>query len=152
MGVPTSFTEDLVGQMITGLFSEVRLHLKNIKAHAEDDVKAKVLFTQKIGHFVLDVDMKEIRAVLRPGKPELQFGGDKIDIRLPVRVAGGPRQRQRPIPMGRQGPRGSGVRRPGRESRTCPATWPPPPTPWRATSCSRPKATRSWPSPGSARS
>ena len=89
VGVPTGFTEDLVGQMISGLFSEVRLHLKNIQAHAEDDVKAKVLFAQKIGHFILDVNVREIRALLKPGKPELQFGGDKIGIRLPVRVAGG---------------------------------------------------------------
>ena len=89
VGVPTGFAEDLVGQMISGLFSEVRLHLKNIQAHAEDDVKAKVLFTQKVGHFILDVNVKDIRALLKPGKPELQFGGDKIGIRLPVRVAEG---------------------------------------------------------------
>jgi hypothetical protein len=50
VGVPTGFTEDLVGQMVTGLFSEVRLRLRNITAHAEGDVKAKVLFsTQTLG-------------------------------------------------------------------------------------------------------
>ena len=89
VGVPTVFAEDLVGQMVTGLFSEVRLRLKNIKAHHEDDVKAKVVFTQKLGHFIIDVDVKEIRALLKPSEPQLKFGGDKIGIRLPVTVAEG---------------------------------------------------------------
>src|SRR5262245_54152641 len=75
--------------MVGGLFSEVRLRLSNIQAHLEDDVKAKVLFTQTVGHFVLDVDVKEIRALLKPSEPELKFGGDKIGIRVPVRVAEG---------------------------------------------------------------
>jgi hypothetical protein len=89
VGVPTGFAQDLVGQMVRGLFSEVRLHLKNIKAHHEDDVKAKVVFTQKLGHFIIDVDVKEIRALLKPSEPQLKFGGDKIGIRLPVTVADG---------------------------------------------------------------
>jgi hypothetical protein len=89
VGVPTSFAESLVGQMVSGLFSEVRLHLKNIQAHHEDDVKAKVLFTQTVGHFVLDVNVKDIRAVLKPSEPQLKFGGDRIGIRIPVRVAEG---------------------------------------------------------------
>ncbi len=89
VGVPTGFAEDLVGQMVTGLFSEVRLRLKNIKAHHEADVKAKILFTQKVGHFILDVDVKDVRALLKPAVPELKFGGDKIGIRLPVTLADG---------------------------------------------------------------
>jgi hypothetical protein len=89
VGVPTSFAEDLVRQMVTGLFSKVRLHLRNIEAHAEGEVKAKVLFTQKVGRYVLDVRVKDIHALLKPGPPELEFGGDRIGIRLPVSVAEG---------------------------------------------------------------
>jgi hypothetical protein len=89
VGVPTVLAGDLVGQMVRGLFSEVRLRLQNIKAHHEGDVKAKVVFTQKVGHFDLDVDVKDVRAVLKPGEPQLTFGGDKIGIRLPVTVADG---------------------------------------------------------------
>ena len=44
---------------------------------------------QTIGQFVLDVNVKEIRALLKPAKPELRFGGDKIGITLPVAVAEG---------------------------------------------------------------
>jgi hypothetical protein len=89
VGVPTRFAEDLVGQMVSGLFSEVRLRLKNIKAHHEDDVKARVLFPQTVGHFVLDVEVREIQALLKPAKPRLRFGGDRIGIQLPVTVASG---------------------------------------------------------------
>jgi len=90
MGVPTTFIETLVGEMVSGMFAEVRLRLRDIHARHEDDVEAKVLFSrQTIGHFVLDVDVKDIRALLRPAKPELRFGGDKVGITLPVTVAEG---------------------------------------------------------------
>lgn len=89
IGVPTRFAEELVDQMVKGVFSEVRLRLSGIKAHHEADVKAKVLFTQKIGHYILDVNVKDVEALLRPAEPELKFGGDTIAIRLPVTVTDG---------------------------------------------------------------
>jgi hypothetical protein len=89
VGVPTAFAQRLVGEMVSGLFSEVRLRLKDIQAHHEDDVKAKVFFTQTVGHFVLDVDVHEIQALLQPSEPDLKFGGNRIGIRIPVRVAKG---------------------------------------------------------------
>ena len=64
------------------------MHLTNLKAHARGRREgAGPVRAGTVGHFVLDVDIKEIRALLRPGEPELQFGGDKIGIKLPVRVA-----------------------------------------------------------------
>jgi hypothetical protein len=91
IGVPTPLTESLVSQMVTGLMREVRLTLKHIKARHEDDVKADFLFGNRtIGRFILDVDLSEIKAVLRPGAPELRFGGgNKIGVKLPVTVAQG---------------------------------------------------------------
>jgi hypothetical protein len=89
VGVPTAFAQALVGEMVSGLFSEVRLRLTDIQAHVEDDVKAKVIFTQTIGHFTLDVNVREIRALLKPSEPQLKFGGNRIGIRIPVRVAEG---------------------------------------------------------------
>jgi hypothetical protein len=89
VGVPTRFVEQLVDQMVRGLFSQVRLRLSGIKAHHEGDVKAKVLFTQKVGRFILDVNVTDIDALLQPSEPTLRFGGDTIGIRLPVTVAEG---------------------------------------------------------------
>jgi hypothetical protein len=90
IGVPTSLTESLVSQVLTGLMREVRLTLKHIKARHEDEVKANFLFGNRtIGRFILDVDLSEIQAVLKPGAPQLRLGGDKIRVKLPVTVAQG---------------------------------------------------------------
>jgi hypothetical protein len=90
IGLPTLLTESLVSQLVTGVMREVRLTLEHIKARHEDEVKADVLFgSRTIGRFVLDVELSEIKAVLKPGAPELRFGGDKIGVKLPVTVARG---------------------------------------------------------------
>lgn len=85
IGVPTSFAGDLVTQMVTGLFSEVRLHLTGIETSAEGTVT--VPLGGNVGRYSVFVDVKEIKAVLRPGQPELRFGGDRIGFRLPVTLA-----------------------------------------------------------------
>jgi len=90
VGGASSLSERLISQVVTGLLSEVRLHLTNLRAHHEDDVKAKVLFKKRrVGHFSLDVDIKEVRAVLKPGPPRLTFGADRIGIELPVDLTAG---------------------------------------------------------------
>jgi hypothetical protein len=90
VGVPNVVSERLISQVLTGLLSEVRLRLTNIRAHAEDEVKARVLFKNRtLGRYTLDVDIKEVRAVLKPGAPALQFGGDRIALQLPVELAAG---------------------------------------------------------------
>ena len=90
VGVPNVISERLVSQVVTGLLSEVRLHLTNLHAHAEDDVQANVLFKQRtVGRFSLDVDIKDLRAVLKPGDPDLKFGQDRIGIQLPVHATEG---------------------------------------------------------------
>jgi hypothetical protein len=90
VGMPKAISERLVSQVVTGLLSEVRVHLTNLHAHTEDDVQARVLFKERtVGHFTVDVDIKDVRAVLKPGDPDLEFGQDRIGIRLPVHLAEG---------------------------------------------------------------
>ena len=90
IGLPTQLTESLVSQTVTGVMREVRLTLEHIKARHEDEVKADFLFGKRtVGHFILDVDVALIKAVLKPGLPDLRFGGDKIGVKLPVTVARG---------------------------------------------------------------
>lgn len=85
VGTPTSFVGDLVNQMVTGLFSEVRLHLTGIQTSAEGTVTVPI--GGNLGRYSVLVDVKEIKAVLRPGQPELQFGADRIGFSLPVGLA-----------------------------------------------------------------
>jgi hypothetical protein len=90
LGIPTSFTSSILEQVVTGLFGETTLTLRNLKVHKEGDVKAKMLIRKKrLGAFVLDVNIHEIQGILRPGKPVLQFGRNRVDLTLPVQLAEG---------------------------------------------------------------
>ena len=115
IGLPTGFARSIVEQVVTGLFGETTLTLRNLKVHKEGDVKAKLLFRKKqVGQFVLDVDIQETKGILKPGKPELSFGHEPHRGE-PARDPGRGRwPRPDPIPVGQQGPRGErGLRRCG---------------------------------------
>lgn len=90
IGLPTGLAKGIVGQIVTGLFGETTLTLRNLKVHKEGDVKAKLLFRKKqVGQFVLDVDILETRGILKPGTPELSFGNNRIGVVLPIALAEG---------------------------------------------------------------
>ena len=90
IGVSPGFVRDLVEQAVTGLLREVRLSLRGLKAHHEDDIRATLLFKErKLGDFKLDLDVDRVKGLLHPGKPSLTFGGDRIGIRLPVSLVSG---------------------------------------------------------------
>jgi hypothetical protein len=90
IGMPTLLTKSVVTQVVTGLFGETTLTLRNLKARVSKDVKAKMVFRKgTVGHIDLEVDIHEIRGLLKPGEPKLDFGGNRIAITLPVSVASG---------------------------------------------------------------
>jgi hypothetical protein len=90
IGVPTTFTESIVSQIVTGLFDGMTLTLRNLKVHKEGEVKAKMLLRRKtVGAFVLDLDIQEVQGILKPGSPDLRFGKNRIGLSLPVRLASG---------------------------------------------------------------
>ena len=95
IGIPTSFTRSIVEQVVTGLFGETTLTLKNLKVHKEGKVRAKLLIAKRtLGEYVLDLKIDEVQGILKPGKPALVFGKNAIEIGLPVRVAEGKGQAQ----------------------------------------------------------
>jgi hypothetical protein len=90
IGVPTVLTRDVVQQVVGGLFAETTLTLRNLKAKVSKDVRAKMVFRKRtIGHIDLQVDIHEVQGLLKPGKPRLAFGQNRIAVTLPVRVAEG---------------------------------------------------------------
>jgi hypothetical protein len=90
IGVPTSLTASILEQVVTGMFGETTLTLKNLKVHKAGEVKAKMLIKKRtIGKFVLDLDIQQVQGLLKPGKPKVGFGQDKIDLALPVSLAEG---------------------------------------------------------------
>ena len=90
IGIPTSFTASVLEQVMTGLFGETTLTLRNLKVHQEGEVRAKLLLAKRrIGTYVLDVKIGEAKGVLKPGRPDLTFGRNRVDAVLPVRLAEG---------------------------------------------------------------
>ena len=90
VGIPTSFTRSILEQVVTGLFSEMTLTLKNLKVHKEGEVRVKMVVAKKtVGKYVLDVEIHEVQGILRPGKPDVVFGRNRVSISLPVTLASG---------------------------------------------------------------
>ena len=90
IGLPTSLTASILEQVVTGLFGETTLTLKNLKVHKAGEVKAKLLIKKRtIGKFVLDMEIRQVQGLLKPGKPRLAFGKNKVDLTLPVSLAEG---------------------------------------------------------------
>jgi hypothetical protein len=90
VGIPTSFARSLAEQIVTGLLGETTLTLRNLRVFKEGGVKAKMVFRKKrVGGYSIEVDIHEVKGLLRPGKPDLSFGKDRIGIVLPVSLAEG---------------------------------------------------------------
>ncbi|HET7291301.1 MAG TPA: hypothetical protein VFM88_02655 [Vicinamibacteria bacterium] len=90
IGIPTAFTRSIIDQIVTGVFQELTLTLRNLKVHKEGSVKAKMLIRKKeVGAYVLDVQIHEVQGVLRPGRPEVTFTRNRVALKLPVKLAEG---------------------------------------------------------------
>lgn len=85
LSVPTVFLRSVVGRVFGDVAGNVTLSLSDLKAHVAKSVKKVVT----IGEFVLDVDIHTISAKLRPGQPDIRFGGDQVSLSLPVTVSEG---------------------------------------------------------------
>lgn len=91
IGVPASLVETIVSEALTGPLRNVRLSLKDVvKVERSDEVKAKTfLGMMTLGRYALTVNVRQVDAVIRPAKPTLTFGANRIGIDLPVRVEAG---------------------------------------------------------------
>ena len=90
IGVPVGVAERLAGEAVAGLASGIRLTLRDLRFRKADEVQARLLLGRRsVGRFVLSVQVHEVHAVLRPGKPRLSFGSDRVGVTLPVAVEDG---------------------------------------------------------------
>lgn len=90
IGIPVGFTRSILQQVVTGVFGQTTLTLRNLKVHKEGQVKAKMLLRKKkIGEYVLDVDIHEVQGILKPGEPTLRFDRNRVFVDLPVHLAEG---------------------------------------------------------------
>lgn len=91
IGLPASLVELIVSEALTGPLRNVRLSLKDVvKVERSDEVKARTfLGMMTLGRYALTVNVRQVDAVIRPGRPALTFGANRIGIDLPVRVDAG---------------------------------------------------------------
>jgi hypothetical protein len=85
VGVPTSLARDLVSRLVAGFADQVALRLSGIKVRKAGTVR-KVI---PLGDYDLRVTIDEVTGRLETGRPDMKFGGNKVEVGLPVRVASG---------------------------------------------------------------
>jgi hypothetical protein len=85
VGVPTSLARNLVQRVLGGFVDSVTLKLANLKVKKAGKVKKVVT----IGEYDLHVVLEEVTGKLLTGKADVYFGGNRVTVALPVRVASG---------------------------------------------------------------
>lgn len=85
IGVPTPLARDLITKLTTGFVDQVTLELRNLKVKKRGTVRKVVT----IGSYDLRVLINEVSGKLTTGPPEVGFGGNRVSVKLPVRVASG---------------------------------------------------------------
>ena len=85
VGVPTSLARLLIQRVLGGFVDSVTLKLSNLKVRKAGKIKKVVA----IGEYDLSVVLEEVTGKLQTGKAEVGFGGNRITLALPVRVASG---------------------------------------------------------------
>ena len=85
VGVPTSLARNLVQRVLGGFVDSVTLKLSNLKVKKAGKIKKVVT----IGEYDLLVVLEEVTGHLLTGKAEVGFGGNRVSVALPVRVASG---------------------------------------------------------------
>ena len=85
VGVPTTLARTLIERVVTGFVDSVTLRLTNLKVKKSGRVKKVVT----LGEYDLLVVISEVTGQLKTGKPRVDFGGDRVALSLPVRIASG---------------------------------------------------------------
>jgi len=91
IGLPTPFVDTIVRSVVNGWFREVELRLPTMTMRKDGEVKARLgIFGRRtVGSYDLELALRNVRGTLRPGLPEMTFGGDIIRLAVPVRVVDG---------------------------------------------------------------
>jgi hypothetical protein len=85
VGVPTPLARTLIQRVLSGFVDSVTLKLSNLRVHTAGKIKKVV----SIGEYDLNVVIDEVTGKLQTGKAEIGFGGNRISVALPVKVASG---------------------------------------------------------------
>jgi hypothetical protein len=85
VSVPTVFLKSVIWRVFDDVAGNVTLNLSGIKVHVAKKIKKVVT----IGEFTLDVEIHEVVGKLKPGQPDIRFGGNRVSLSLPVTLSEG---------------------------------------------------------------
>ncbi len=85
IGIPTDLARTLVSTLVAGVTEHVSLTLANIRVRKVGQIRRVVT----LGNFDLTTTVKQVNAKLAAGAPDLQFGGNQMQMVMPVRVESG---------------------------------------------------------------
>jgi hypothetical protein len=88
VGVPPGLATDVLGRVTARLLRHVEVVLRDLEVHKAGEMHTKS-FVKTPGRYRLDLHIDEVRGVLEPGPPKLDFRGDRVAVALPVRIARG---------------------------------------------------------------
>jgi hypothetical protein len=90
IGLPSRLVEGIVSEALSGPLRNVRLLLTDVVTVERSDViRTRRLLGGTLGKYDLFVNVQQVEAIMKPGKPKLVFGANRIAIELPVRVESG---------------------------------------------------------------
>jgi len=85
LGVPTSLARTLIERVVSGFVDSVTLTLTGLKVKKAGTVRKVVT----LGQYDLAVEITEVTGQLKTGKPTVAFGGNRVSLSLPVKIASG---------------------------------------------------------------
>jgi hypothetical protein len=88
VGVPESVATEMLVRIATRLVHQVEVVLRNLEVHKAGELHTKSV-VKTPGRYRIDLHIDEVKGVLEPGPPRLDFRGDRVGISLPVRIARG---------------------------------------------------------------
>jgi hypothetical protein len=83
--IPTRFVRSIIRRVFDQVANNVTLRLGGFHAHVAKSVRKFV----KVGDFVVDAQVHDVFAKLRPRQPEITFAGNRVAMSLPVEVPEG---------------------------------------------------------------
>jgi hypothetical protein len=84
VGVPTTLARDLIARTIAGLVERIRIELRDIRVRRTGTVKRVVT----LGDYDLTLTVTRVRATLKPGRPTVTFGANRVALAVPLTLGG----------------------------------------------------------------
>jgi hypothetical protein len=85
VGIPTHLARDLITKVLTGFADQASVELRNLAISKSGTIRKIV----DLGEYRLRVNANRVSARLKPGSARVTFGGDGVDISVPVSVTSG---------------------------------------------------------------